>query len=82
MGGVNDLRTPEGGVVEFDFAELAGFDGLTTEAGYVFESGLTADTPIYRILFDAQAVPAPEPAALALLALGAGGMAVARHKRS
>jgi PEP-CTERM motif len=63
--GNNSLRTPQNGVVNFNFAELAGFNGLTTAAGYVFNSGLTANTPIYRITFQV-----PEPGSLALSGLG------------
>lgn len=55
----NDLRTPENGVVAFNFSELAGFNGLTTGAGYVFDSQLQSGTPIYRISFSAVAVPEP-----------------------
>lgn len=68
VGGVNDLRTPEGGVVEFNFAELARFNGLTTAAGYVFNSGLAADSGIYRISFATAAVP--EPATWAMMIVG------------
>lgn len=70
QGGNNDLRTPENGVVVFDFAELAGFNGLTTGAGYVFNSQLGANSPIYRISFSSVAVP--EPATWAMLILGFG----------
>lgn len=56
--GNNDLRTPQNGVVSFNFAELAGFNGLTTGAGYVFNSALRGDSDIYRITF--AAVPEPE----------------------
>ena len=66
--GNNDLRTPQNGVVSFDFAELAGFNGLTTGANYVFDSQLGRDTNIYRISFDAQVIP--EPGTFALLGLG------------
>lgn len=63
--GNNSLRTPQNGVVSRNFAELAGFNGLTTGAGYVFTSGLTANTPIYRISFQV-----PEPGSMALSGLG------------
>jgi hypothetical protein len=79
--GNNDLRTPQNGVVSFNFAELAGFDGLTTGAGYVFQSGLTANSPIYRISFDVQQTVA-EPASLALAALSlAAGFGVPAWRR-
>ncbi len=76
--GNNDLRTPEGGVVGFNFAELARFDGLTTAAGYVFTSGLSANSPIYHITFSVTDIPAP--ASLALFGLGAAGIAVTRRR--
>lgn len=64
--GNNDLRTPQNGVVSFNFAELAGFDGLTTGAGYVFASALAADSDVYRISF----AVVPEPATSALMVAG------------
>ncbi len=67
MGGNNDLRTPENGVVAFDFSELSEFNGLTTGAGYVFDSsGLTDATQVYRISFS-QVAAVPEPGSFALL---------------
>lgn len=62
--GNNDLRTPQNGVVNFAFAELAGFNGLTTAAGYVFNSGLSPTSDIYRISFSVAAVPEAETYAL------------------
>ncbi|WP_313950273.1 spondin domain-containing protein [Accumulibacter sp.] len=73
------LRTPENGVVGFDFAGLAGFNGLTTAAGYVFNSALAADSDVYRISF--QVVPEPETFALMLPGLLAIGW-VGRRRRS
>jgi hypothetical protein len=67
--GNNDLRTPQNSVVAFNFAELAGFNGLTTAAGYVFDSGLTAGTGVYRISFEVTPVPEPETYALMLAGL-------------
>lgn len=73
MGGNNNSRTPENGVVRFDFADLAAFNGLTTAAGYNFALQISADSPIYRISITS----VPEPASLGvcgflgLLALGA-----------
>lgn len=76
--GNNDLRTPQNGVVGFDFLELNRFDGLTTGAGHVFRSGLSADSPIYRISFEASQVP--EPASFALVGLAMLGMRVTRRR--
>ncbi len=75
MGGNNDLRTPQNGVVNFDFADLASFNGLTTAAGYEFQSQLAADTAVYRI--DFEIVPAPGVMALA----GVSGLALLRRRR-
>lgn len=77
--GSNDLRAPEGGVVEFNFTELAGFNGLTTAAGYVFDSGLTGDTDVYRITFSAAAVPEPATWAMMILGFGAVGSLMRRR---
>jgi hypothetical protein len=49
MGSMNGDRIEENGVVRFDFADLAIFDGLTTAAGYTFMSQLEAGTDVYRI---------------------------------
>ncbi len=73
--GTNSLRTPQNGVVSFNFAELAGFNGLTTGAGYVFTSGLTANSPIYRISF-----AVPEPGSMALSGVGLLALLVGRRK--
>ena len=72
--GVNGLRVDQGSVVAFNFAEIAAFKGLTTAAGYLFNSQLAANTAVYRISFEAiQAAPVPLPAALPLL-LGSLGL--------
>jgi len=68
VGGNNDLRTPQNGVVAFDFEGLSIFDGLQTAAGYIFQSQLTDATGIYRINFALASVP--EPSGLAMLAFG------------
>lgn len=78
--GNNDLRTPQNSVVSFNFAELAGFNGLTTGAGYVFNSALTADSDIYRISFAVAPVPEPETYALMTAGLLTMGF-IARRRR-
>ena len=81
VGGVNDRRTPQNGVVNFDFAELSRFNGLATAGGYTFDSQLAADTDVYRISFAAEPVAVPAPPAVALVALGACGLAGVRRLR-
>jgi len=78
--GTNASRTPENGVVEFNFAELTGFNGLETAAGYDFQSGLLADTSVYRITFSATS-PVPEPATWAIMLLGLGGIGLSLLER-
>jgi len=78
VGGNNDLRTPQDGVVSFDFAGLALFDGLQTPVGYTFLNQLTANTGIYRISFEASKVPEPGTFSLALAGLGFMFLAVRR----
>ncbi len=75
MGGVNDNRMDEGGVVNFNFDRLDAFNGLTTSAGYTFSRQIGANDEVYRISFEV--VPAPGSAAL----LGLGGAAALRRRR-
>ena len=77
VDGVNDQRENENLPVMFNFADLSAFDGLTTAAGYTFDSSLlSASTPVLRVSF----AVVPEPTALALLILGATGMATSRRR--
>jgi len=79
VGSTGSQRTPQNGVVGFNFSELAGFDGLVTGAGYTFQSGLAAGTDIYRIDFEVATIPLPAP--IGLLAAGLLAMgAVARRR--
>jgi hypothetical protein len=79
VNGNNDFRIPQNGVVNFNFAELAGFNGQQTAAGYIFNSGLTANQEIYTIDFRSTVVP--EPSSVILLATGALGLAVAARRK-
>jgi hypothetical protein len=82
VGGNNDLRTPQNGLVDFDFAELAGFNGLTTATGYVLNSQLRAEDDILRFSFAVQAVPEPATAALTLVGLAALGFTARRRRQA
>ncbi|MBP8145078.1 spondin domain-containing protein [Pseudorhodoferax sp.] len=77
--GDNGLRTDQNSVVAFNFAELAAFNGLLTGAGYNFQSGLGADSEVYRISFTAQ--PVPEPASIAMLLAGLGVVGASLKRR-
>jgi len=74
--GNNGLRSAQNSVVAFNFAELAAFNGLTTGAGYTFNSSLAADSDVYRI--DFALAPVPEPSTYALLL---GGLALVAMRR-
>lgn len=78
VGGNNDLRTPQNGVVTFDFSELNVFNGLTTGAGYVFNNSLAGGTDIARISFTITAVP--EPSTWGMLATFGIGLAIYRNR--
>lgn len=79
--GNNDLRSPQNSVVAFNFAELAAYDGLATGAGYVFQSGLTRDSEVYRISFAVSPVPEANGAAMLLAGLAASGALARRRAR-
>lgn len=83
VGGNNDARIAENGLVAFDFSELLAFDGLATPAGYNFDaSTITADTEIYRITFSASQVDVSAPSTFAFLALSAFGIAFRQYKKA
>jgi len=81
VGGINSQRTPENGLVAFDFTELDGFNGLTTAAGYTFGNSLTDATDIYRISFSVEAVPESSAAAVPS-ALALGFLAFRRYRQA
>lgn len=65
VGSNNDDRIPDNAPVGLNFSDLSIFNGLTTAAGYVFDSQLTANTDVYRISFSV----VPEPSVGLLLTL-------------
>ncbi|MCX2980713.1 PEP-CTERM sorting domain-containing protein [Halieaceae bacterium IMCC14734] len=77
--GDNSLRADQNSVVAFNFAELFGFNGMLTGAGYTFDSQLTADTEIYRIGFTPS--PVPLPAAFPLFAAALAGLGFTKRAR-
>ena len=75
VGGINANRTPQNGVVNFNFDRLDTFNGLTTAAGYTYQRQFGANDEVYRISFEV--VPAPGAATV----LGLGGLLAARRRR-
>lgn len=80
-GSTTANREEQNGVVSFSRAELSIFNGLTTNAGYVFsDADLTDSTGIYEISFSVTAVP--EPSSAMLISLGFAALAFKRRRRS
>lgn len=75
------LHADQNSVVALNFAEFAAYNGLTTAAGYTFNSQLSANTEIYRISFETSPVPLPASLPLFTAALGSLGV-FARRRRS
>jgi hypothetical protein len=73
-------RADQHSVVAFNFAELAAFNGQMTAAGYVFDSGLTAQSDVYRLSFQVAAVPEPETFAMMAAGLLVIGSVVRRRR--
>ena len=73
------LRVDQNSVIALQFAEFAAYNGLTTAAGYVFDSQLTANSDIYRVSFTAS--PVPVPAALPLFLSAVCGLGVVARRR-
>ena len=80
VNGNNDVRTAQNGVVSFNFAELNGFNGQPTAAGYTFNSQLTANQQVYRIDFQSSTV-VPEPSTVALLSAGLMALGLAARRK-
>jgi len=79
VGGVNAQRENENLPVTFNFADLSAFNGLTTAAGYTFDSSLlSANTPVLRVSF----AVVPEPSSVALVALGGFAFVALRRRRT
>lgn len=84
VGGTNDNRVEEGGLVAFDFSELSVYDGLQTAGGYTFDSSsITANTELFRItLSSVTAVPEPSSYLACSLIVGAAGVRRWRKRKA
>ncbi|WP_442484801.1 spondin domain-containing protein [Aeoliella sp. SH292] len=77
VGGVNDQRANENLPVSFNFSDLSAFNGLTTAAGYTFDSSLLSpNTPVLRVSFSL----VPEPSSVALFAIGGFALLAVRRR--
>ncbi len=77
VGGVNAQRENENLPVTFNFTDFSAFNGLTTAAGYIFDSSLlSANTPVLRVSFEV----VPEPSSVALVAFGGVALATLRRR--
>jgi hypothetical protein len=79
VGGDNSLRIAQNGVVSHDYSGITAFDGLTTAAGFVLDSQLSADLEIYRISFSL--VPEPSTMLLGMLGCVALGTVAWRQRK-
>jgi hypothetical protein len=76
VGGINDQRENENLPVTLNFTDLSAFNGLTTAAGYPFDSSLLSESsPVLRISLSV----VPEPSATMLASLGCVGVALRRR---
>ena len=69
VGGVNDNRTPQNSVVNFNFSRLNAFNGLITGAGYVFNNQTTRRRRLAIVSLPSP--PRPRPASGLLLMMNA-----------
>jgi len=85
VDGVNAQRVDENLSVRFDLAGLSAFNGLTTAAGYTFDSSLLSlDSDIIRVSFSLvetpPAVPLPAAVPMAMATAGMIGLGSAARR--